>query len=169
MKALSCTLEAAVLAALDTPLLRIEPIPVADAPSSLEELLAATQDESDGPWQPGWSFENGRQVARIPVWEGGSDRTIWSSPSVNHAFRALHDYEHILQCAGFDVQGESYVARAQAAKLCTSKAERVILLAETMGQIYYHERWGRFPTDQRAFVVRCVRVGMFQAVDMGRL
>jgi len=174
-KALSPRLEAVVLAALDSPLLMIEPIPVDRGPEDLEELLELTADESGDPWTPGWAREvgTGRQVLRMPVWIGASKRTIWSSPTVNYAFRAWHDHLHILHCAGFDPSGEFIVAKAHERALRGTEADnpgdRLILRAETQGQILYHQRWDRFPTDQRAFVVRCVRKGILASVEEGGL
>ena len=49
---------------------------------------------------------------KLPVFDKGCDRTIYSRPQVNHAFRAWHDSLHLSLNAGFDRAGESAVAAA---------------------------------------------------------
>ena len=175
MKALSRTLEAAILAQLTDGPTVLEPIPMDEDPCpTLEALLLATADDSAGPGCPGHAWApDGRPLLRMPVWAGGSERTIWSSPEVNWAFRAVHDHLHILHCAGFTDTGEHVVARAHEALLRGTPADnpgdRLILRAEIMGQLLHFRHWGAFPVDQRAFVVRCVRKGIMGAVAQGRI
>lgn len=99
-----------------------------------------------------------RQHGKVIVWSGASERTIYGDPAVNHAFRAWHDYQHIVQRAEFDDHGERLVYHAQrldvlalapnpavAAQCCR------VLHCEVIGQLDHMARFGRFPTDQRRF------------------
>lgn len=50
---------------------------------------------------------------RIIVWTGASDRTIFGDPAVNHAFRAWHDWCHLVLEADFSQDGEHKVCLMQ--------------------------------------------------------
>lgn len=95
----------------------------------------------------------------LVVWSGGSERTIYAAPEVNYAFRAWHDWCHWRGRHRFDLQGESAVYEMQCRHLealapaqATMRRWRQILYAEVMAQNIYHDRYGTFPNDQRAFV-----------------
>jgi hypothetical protein len=98
-------------------------------------------------------------TGRLVVYAGASDRTIYGDPAVNHAFRAWHDYCHLL--GGYDTSfvGEVAVCRAQERQLLHryGDSERTfrwkkIVEADIIGQARYFERHGTFPVDQAAFV-----------------
>lgn len=151
---------------------RIEALPIlraTDAPGSLAELLDATRGivapESES--GAGSIVAHGALIGeRIPVWAGASDRTIWSGPAVNHLFRAWHDATHVAACADFDTAGELETARRQCAMI-QGKPERAILWAETAGQVLYHAAHGAFPSDQRRYVVDCIRFGLDVTIGRG--
>lgn len=95
---------------------------------------------------------------RVAVWAGASDRTIFADPETNHAFRAWHDYHHIIGGHGFNAEGETAVCQAQIAdvmRLVPPGITRTLLCAllecEVLGQLAYETRWGKFPDDQAAF------------------
>jgi hypothetical protein len=131
--------------------------PTPDAPSS----LAALQSWADAqrPGEP------------MPVFDGGCALTIFSSPQVNHAFRAWHDSLHLAHGLTFDKAGEYglaglHVEAAAAAGL--SAEDQRALLFEVLGQFEYAAaNGGEFPTDQAAFVARCFAHGIRGAVRMG--
>ncbi len=118
-----------------------------DAPSSYEELrqLLATGN-------------------RLIVWSGTSEETIFADPSVNHAFRAWHDWCHWIVDQPFTPQGERAVSALQCRhvlvdygdNLCTRRW-RLIIEAEVVGQNEYRLRHHRFPTDQIGFVSTYLR------------
>lgn len=113
------------------------------APSSLAELQAA--HAVGGP---------------LPVWAGGSESTIYSSPAVNHAFRAWHDALHIELGAEFDADGEALVNAAGIRRALVDKSVSVddlrALYFDVWGQFAYSTHHaGQFPTDQAAFVAAC--------------
>lgn len=95
----------------------------------------------------------------IPVWIGGSDHTIYSSPVINHAYRAWHDSFHLSLGAEFHPRGEARVnAAQQSAALHYGLCEESLraLHFDTWGQVAYSARHdGEFPTDQAAFVAAC--------------
>lgn len=101
------------------------------------------------------------EEGRILVWSGGSDYSIYTSPEVNWAFRAWHDYIHITMGATFTKAGEALVCEKQkqhvdlylsheyntAARL---KMKRLldIEINEQVAELY---RTGTFITDQYTF------------------
>lgn len=102
-----------------------------------------------------------KDTHRLIVWTGGSDDTIFADPEVNWAFRAWHDYVHIVNDLPFTVEGESLVAFLQAAELPKDwYLERQLILSEVVGQVLYnHFHNGEFPSDQRAFTVHFCLTG----------
>lgn len=89
------------------------------------------------------------------VYGGGSERTIYGSPAVNHAFRFWHDAVHFELGADFSPAGEARVAYAQlreARALGAGREALRMLRADTLGQVWYFAHHGRFVEDQREFV-----------------
>lgn len=126
----------------------------ADAPSTLSELREC------------W-----RRDGRITVWSGASDQTIFGDPEVNYAFRAWHDATHLALGAEFDDNGEEAVCWRQidnVRKLYGKRTATVfkgIISAEIQGQLHYEKRVGRFPRNQREFVLRYLGLGGGNAFD----
>lgn len=128
-----------------------------NAPSTLADLQAWKAQAQPG--EP------------IPVFDGGCDRTIFSSPAVNHAFRAWHDSLHLEHGFGFDKPGEYGIAGLHAelaAAAGLDAFDQRALLFEVFGQFNYAEVFGEFPTDQALFVGRCFGLGIRGAIRMGR-
>ena len=91
----------------------------------------------------------------VPVWDGGSNETIFSTPDANHAMRALHDLCHISLNVGFAYDDEMRVSDmlcswARAARL--SNEDVLALEADNAGQSAYHKLTGDFPANQALFV-----------------
>lgn len=95
-----------------------------------------------------------KQSAPFIVWNGGSDGTIYSSPRVNFAFRALHDAYHLILQAQFTDEGEREVCAALNSDLAyfVDSDALATLHAETVGQLEYQAVNGCFPDDQARFV-----------------
>lgn len=114
----------------------------ADAPDTLAKLKARAK--RDG---------------RITVSSLHSDLTIYGDPEVNCAARAWHDACHILADAPFTDEGERAVCELQKAQLravygdASSLLFCAIIHAEVIGQLDYKTANGRFPDDQRGFVM----------------
>jgi hypothetical protein len=94
---------------------------------------------------------------RLVVFDGASDHTIYKCPRVNHAFRAWHDAQHIVQRVGFDLAGERAACEGQIRELLArypSAPREVIALirAEVIGQAEHFAAFGEFPVDQAAFI-----------------
>ena len=160
MLPLSRSLEQQVLALCARPApYRIEAAPCDPGPSTFDDLLASVESIR--------CERTGALIGqRIQVWSGASDRTIWSSPEMNHLFRAWHDSVHILLDAEFDPRGERRVSEYQCAMI-DGAAERAVLWAETEGQQGYRARWGSYPADQRSFVRDCIVYGLATTIDRG--
>ena len=104
----------------------------------------------------------------VMVWTGASDNTIFGDPAVNWAFRAWHDYVHILWNLEFTPVGEAEVCAIQQQQArqymedrgySPARIEAVVQLleAEVNGQIEYQQKHGNFPEDQREFTKNYVR------------
>lgn len=93
------------------------------------------------------------------VWNGGSEKTIFSSPQANYAFRAWHDRCHVTGQHPFTREGELAVRDMQAAEIygmlgpVRSAMARKFLTAEILGQFDYHAARGHYPDNQRAFAL----------------
>jgi hypothetical protein len=118
-----------------------------DAPSSLKALKAEFATRG-----------------RITVFGGSSDRTIFDSAEVNHAFRAWHDWAHLALDAPFNLDGETAACDLQARQLVTVYGDGdtgrelvAILRAEVIGQALYWAKWRTYVADQRAFAAAYMR------------
>lgn len=96
---------------------------------------------------------------KISVREGNSDRTIFSEPRFNQAFRAWHDWTHLHYRYDFSAEGERKTCIAQMNLVCcvyrcTDKALEWcdLIYADVVGQAEYEARHGVFPEDQKGFV-----------------
>ena len=100
-----------------------------------------------------------QETGRILVWSGASEQTIFGDPEINYAFRAWHDWRHITESADFSPDGERTVCEKQKADIREifdgAQADRfcALLEAEIIGQLAHEKRYGRFPENQRGFVV----------------
>ncbi len=92
------------------------------------------------------------------------ERTVFSSPAANMAFRAWHDHRHITEGAEFDDAGEHLVHDAMHHDLVLWRAEAglpissmrrlyVMLDCENIGQLDYWRAFGSPPADQRTFAL----------------
>jgi hypothetical protein len=103
--------------------------------------------------------------ARMLVWDGASDKTIFACPETNYAFRAWHDWLHWKLNADFTPEGERAVMRFMQAQVghlygYGEDARRwcAILEAEVVGQLEHKEDQGGFPEDQRGVTRRYLAV-----------
>ncbi len=128
-----------------------------DAPDTFEKLEA-------------WYIMHklGLTPASLPVYDGGCDNTIYSTPAVNYAFRAWHDILHLNLDAGFDADGERRVSDfhiSVAASQGLSHEDCLALYYDVWGQFVYSQHHaGQFPTNQAAFVAACFDIGLAFAV-----
>lgn len=92
------------------------------------------------------------------------ERTVFSGPAANMAFRAWHDYRHITENAEFDDAGERKVHNVMREDLrayyinrrlhpdMTGRAQ-ALLRCENIGQLDYWRAFGSPPGDQRTFAL----------------
>jgi hypothetical protein len=90
------------------------------------------------------------------------DRTVFSGPAANMAFRAWHDYRHITEGAEFDDAGERKVHKIMREDLfdwwsgdapMAYERARALLHCENIGQLDYWRAFGNPPDDQRTFAL----------------
>jgi hypothetical protein len=122
-----------------------------NAPTNLRDLVAA--------------WDNCKRIGGpIIVSDLHCERTVFSSPAVNMAFRAWHDHRHITSSAEFDDAGERMVHLAMQLDLAGwvsaygrqgGDFSRVFALldCENIGQLEYWKVYGSPPDDQRTFAL----------------
>ncbi len=115
-----------------------------DAPNNFPELLEAFEHATA-------NFEP------LPVWNGASDSSVYTSPDANHAFRFWHDMLHCIECKDFTLQDEIQLGIMQTnstiAYFGKDSLEARIMLADTTGQsLYAANNDGDYPVNQISFV-----------------
>ena len=119
---------------------------------------------------------NGEYV--LPVFDGASDSTIYTTKEHNFIFRAWHDAIHLQYDHDFSLEGELAAGAQQASQLkmffiCENvdaglkkeldKYQCIALQAlqaETKGQVSYFMKRGHFPVNQKAFIEACLKHGI---------
>jgi hypothetical protein len=108
----------------------------------------------------------------MPVYDKGCDRTIYSHPRYNYAFRAWHDRVHLDINAGFGKLDEIKVcneqirqARQRSVMLGISEEDIRAITADVAGQVLYYYKYGDFVNDQALFVGACLEDGIFTTLD----
>lgn len=132
--------------------------PSPDAPSSFKALMAHMAE-----------VEAGR--ARMLVYDGGSECTIYGDDEVNYAFRAWHDWTHWAHKLPFDLTGETLTWHRQVNHLIlwygdcpTVDRWSRILHAEIVGQALHYQIHGAYVGDQIGFVRCCLARGVKSAL-----
>jgi len=119
-------------------------VDVPNAPNDYDELKTA------------WNASKSSRMA-LPVWNGQSDKTIYTNPGANYAFRFWHDVLHCVLNKGFTTAeeiaiGAIHVKEVQA-EFGHDSLEAIMMYADTIGQSMYAAcNGGQFPDDQMAWV-----------------
>lgn len=103
--------------------------------------------------------------APIPISPDFSGASILGREG-NVRFRAWHDMEHYATGIGFGVAGEIAIEPHGAARLHGSDV-RFLHRVEIVGQTLHYARHGRYPEDQRAFMVHAFAYGLASAIERG--
>lgn len=96
---------------------------------------------------------------KLLIYSGGSGSTIFADPSVNHAFRAWHDYTHYTCGYDFSTVGEMFTCNQQITDIINVFGAEVAqecipyLAVEIIGQRLYFKKYGGYISDQRAFAL----------------
>ena len=128
--------EASVRALISSGYLGVDPRVSNDVPHSLSGLRRYLQRT---------------RATKFPVNVVGSDKTVFTDPTVNLLFRAWHDLGHLTLNAEFDYEGERRVATWQAQFL--EGIDKEILMSDVVDQYDYYVQTGKFVDDQRSFVI----------------
>lgn len=79
---------------------------------------------------------------------------------VNWLARAWHDYTHFTIDRGYNSIDEIVVGKVQASELPHDWwYEKALIDADITGQILYHNKYNKFPKDQRKFVLEYLKTG----------
>lgn len=102
-------------------------------------------------------------VGKLPIYDGHTDKTIYTTADANIMGRFWHDMTHLRLNQDFTRRGETTVARSQLEDAVrmgqelgipfgrVAQAARLIYL-DVVAQVTYAERFGTFPDDQEAFI-----------------
>ncbi len=112
----------------------------------------------------------GNRAINLPVFDGGCEQTIYPDAATNHAFRAWHDSIYLANGYSFSRADEIKVGlihmqQARRAGLC--KADQDMLVADTIGQIEYYHKFGRYVVNQSKFVSDVLSLGLLNVLKSG--
>ena len=110
----------------------------------------------------------------LPVYQGGCDRTIYSNPRYNYAFRAWHDKIHLDLGLSFSKLDEIKVCnehvrqiREHAIMFNLNEDDVRAMHCDVAGQVLYYYKYNEFVNDQALFVGACMENGIFSTLDSG--
>lgn len=89
------------------------------------------------------------------VWSGASDKTVFTSPQINHAFRFVHDTDHVILGADLTHDGEVKVIVPFIMEVfhAAGFVAAVLCACDLLGQLWYGtNNHGAFVDNQEAFV-----------------
>jgi len=108
-----------------------------------------------------------KNTGTIQICTAYSEETIFGDASINHKFRAWHDFYHITKELSFDEQGEKQVCEHQKNDLPKSYIfERILLDIEINGQIEYLKANGNFVNNQIEFCNVYLKSGLIEALKV---
>lgn len=124
--------------------------PASDAPGTFEGVCAEFKACLCG----GGAFR---------VFDGASDKTIYTNPETNYAFRFWHDVIHAAYKLDFTEQGERATAQKQIDEVSkvfgADSLEVKLITADTAGQVEYFAKTGGFVENQKDFVYGLILAG----------
>lgn len=102
------------------------------------------------------------------VWTGASDKTIFSSPLMNHKYRVVHDFYHALFNCETTPEGELKLWQCLVKNnlLPLSIAAALVLHVEHVGQVQRFKDTGKFPEDQRQFMLDVLRAANLDIMNI---
>ena len=108
----------------------------------------------------------------IPVYDGGSAYSIYSQPSINHAWRAYHDGIHLVHELGFNLEDEMQACEVQIGHMKQysdeydfGEEDYAAVRADIVGQAMYYAKHKRYVTNQAAFVQSCLDRGIAATIE----
>jgi hypothetical protein len=130
--------------------------PREDAPDTYPDLRAA-HDKAV------WNADTAWEFPLLPIYNGHTDKTIYTSPEANIMARFWHDMTHLELNRDFSRSGETAVAVSQyhvaigTGQMLGIPFGRVaqaalLIYRDTVAQVAYGERFGGFPDDQETYM-----------------
>jgi len=112
------------------------------------------------------AFEDCRRCVKpFPVFEGGSDSSVYGSAPANHAFRFWYDYLHYAHGCTTGAADELKLAELHragvAAKFGDRSLESRIVYAEVAAQVAYYFNTGNFVKNQKGFIYAALQSGAY--------
>ncbi len=110
-----------------------------------------------------------RSGGALRVSSYNSTNVIFTSPEVNYAFRFWHDMHHLKLGLSFKFVDEIelglwHLDQLRRAGFGRDSLESRLLEADVLGQNYLYSVAECHPSDQAAFVTRCLRLGLHEGV-----
>lgn len=133
-----------------------------DAPSNWAMLKAWHRETP--------SIDSGLPNLSLPVYDGGSENTIYPDAATNYAFRAWHDSIHLANDYSFTYLDEVKVGlihMQQARRAGLPQADLDMLIADTIGQAAYYNKHRKFVDLQDQFVFDVLRDGVNEILMRG--
>lgn len=92
------------------------------------------------------------------VWSGASDKTVFSTPKMNHVYRTVHDFYHAVFNRDTTPEDEILlwgdIERNTSKALPESQQARLLYWVEHIGQVKHHLEHGDFPDNQVLFTMK---------------
>ncbi len=152
---------------------RLSAFIVAEAQATAHDAGFGWSARPDAPDKYPLLREHYEQVRRsggpLHVSSYNSGNVVFTSPEVNHAFRFWHDMHHLKLGLSFKFVDEIelglwHLEQLQRAGFGRSSLESRLLETDVLGQNYLYSVAKCHPTDQLAFVRRCLQHGLHEGV-----
>lgn len=130
--------------------------PAPDAPNTWADLKTA--------WQHSLATN-----APLQVFDGASGSVIFNEPEANFAFRYWHDVTHLERGRSFSNAHELdmtayHLQQAEEHGITRGSLAWRLFQADTLGQVLHWAFYRRYVTNQRVFILNCVRYGFPDAL-----
>ena len=106
-----------------------------------------------------------KKKGALPVYKGGSEKTIYGKAETNHKFRAWHDMIHLENNLSFSYDDEMKVAKIHAQQLRDIGAPTWVINAvycDVAGQVIYYYHHKQYVDNQKQFVLDCINNGLIE-------
>ena len=97
-------------------------------------------------------------LTNLVVYSGNCEDTIYSSPEVNHSFRAWHDKLHLIHNLNFSREHELQVA-AHHVEALDNPLDKALIWSDVAGQVEFYFKHKKFVENQRNFLKTFIETG----------
>lgn len=108
----------------------------------------------------------------LPVAGGGSEYTMYSQESINHAWRAYHDGIHIVHELDFSLDDKMRTCEVQIEHMRMhhdhygfTDRDYAAVRADVVGQAMYYAKYKEYVVNQASFVQSCLDNGILATLE----